>query len=157
MSSLKQLKLEQKSAAHQRQVILELNALVGDIERSEKTIVALNGELQAVNEKHRGPRHTRQDVAYLTDLLDCAKKKLAWEKQIASLQKRAPALMEQIAGILNDPKAPPDAEMRDQILQALQAIQSAMQRLQNANAGLGQNEGSAVEAPKDQRPKGQQP
>jgi len=137
MSSHKQLKLEQKSFAYQRQVILQLNTLVGDIERSEKTIVALNSELEAVNKKHQGPRNTRQDVSYLTDLLDCAKKKLAWEKQITSLQKRAPALMEQIAGILNDPKAPPDAQMREQILQALQAIQSAMQRLQTANAGMG--------------------
>jgi hypothetical protein len=135
MSSLNQLKLEQKSVAHQRQVILQLNSLVGDIERSEKTIVALNRELEEANKKYQGPRNTREDVAYLTDLLDCAKKKLAWEKQIASLQKRAPSLMDQIAGILNDAKAPPDAEMRDQILHSLQAIQSAMQRLQNANAG----------------------
>lgn len=146
MSSLKQLKLEQKSVSHQRQVIFQLNALVGDIERSEKTIVALNRELELVNSKHQGPRNTRQDVAYLTGLLDCAKKKLAWEKQITSLQKRAPALMEQIAGILNDPNAPPDAQMRDQILQALQAIQSAMQRLQNANAGMGPNAGQASES-----------
>lgn len=135
MSSLKQLKLEQKSVAHQQQVIVQLNALVKDIERSEKTIVSLNNELEVINRKHQGPRNTRQDVAYLTDLLDCAKKKLAWEKQIGSLQKRAPELMDQIAGMLNDPKTPPDTAMRDQILQALQSIQSAMQRLQSASAG----------------------
>jgi hypothetical protein len=146
MSSLKQLKLEQKSVAHQRQVFLQLNALVGDIERSEKTILALNRELELVNSKHQGPRNTRQDVDYLTGLLDCAKKKLAWEKQITSLQKRAPALMEEIAGILNDPKAPTDAQMRDQILQALQAIQTAMQRLQTANAGMGPNAAPASES-----------
>jgi hypothetical protein len=130
MSSLKQLKLEQKSAAQQQRVILELNGLVKDIERSEKTIVALNRELEAANRKYQGPRNTREDVAYLTELLDCAKGKLAWEKQIASLQKRIPKLMEEMAGLLNDPKSPPGPEARDQILHALESIQAAMQRLQ---------------------------
>jgi hypothetical protein len=130
VSSLKQLRLEEKSAAHQRRVILELNAIVKDIERSEKTISALKLELEAVNAKYQGPRNTREDIAYLTGLLDCAKKKLAWEKQITSLQKRTPALMEQMAGIMQDPKAPAASETREQMLQALQAIQSAMERLQ---------------------------
>jgi hypothetical protein len=70
MSSLKQLKLEQKSVAQQRQVIFQLNALVGDIERSEKTIVALNRELEIANKKYQGPRNTREDVAYLTSNLN---------------------------------------------------------------------------------------
>ena len=133
MSSLKQLKLEEKSAAQQQQVILDLNVLVKDIERSEKTISALKRELERINATYQGPRNTRQDIGYLTGLLECAKKKLAWEKQIASLQKRTPALMERMAGIINDPKNPPSAQMRDQLLQALQAIQSAMERLQTAN------------------------
>jgi hypothetical protein len=130
MSSLKQLKHEQKSAGHQQRLIIELNALVKDIERSEKTILSLNRELEAVNKKYQGPRNTREDVGYLTGLLDCARKKLAWEKQISSLQKRTPALMEQMSAILHDPKAPPTPEMRDQILRALQAIQAAMERMQ---------------------------
>ena len=135
MSSIKQLKQEEKNAALQQQVILELNAIAKDIERSEKTIVALNRELQAVNAKYQGPRNTREDVAYLTGLLECAKKKLAWEKQISSLQKRTPSLMERMSALLNDPKAPPSVEARDQMLRALQAIQAAMERLQAANGG----------------------
>jgi hypothetical protein len=135
MSSLKQLKLEEKSAVLQQRVIFELNAIVKDIERSEKTISALKRELEAVNVKYQGPRNTREDIAYLTGLLECAKKKLAWEKQIASLQKRTPSLMEQMAGIMNDPKNPPAPETRDQMLRALKSIQSAMERLEIAHAG----------------------
>src|SRR5689334_1818144 len=133
MSSLRQLKLEQKSLAQQQQVVAELNSIVKDIERSEKTILALNRDLQAINQKFQGPRSTRDDVEYLTGLLDCAKRKLAWEKQIASLQKRTPFLMERMSAILHDPKAPPSTEIRQQMLQALQAIQAAMERLQTAN------------------------
>ena len=140
MSSLKQLKHEEKSLALQQQVISELNGIAKDIERSEKTIVALNRELQAVNTKFHGPRNTREDVAYLTSLLECAKRKLAWEKQISSLQKRTPSLMERMGALLNDPKSPPSAEARDQMLRALQAIQAAMERLQGANSETGANE-----------------
>lgn len=135
MSTLKQLKKEEKNAVLQQQVIAELNTIVRDIERSEKTILALNTELQAVNAKFQGPRDTRADVAYLTSLLECAKRKLAWEKQISSLQKRTPSLMERMSALLNDPASPPSAEARDQMLRALQAIQAAMERLQQANGG----------------------
>jgi uncharacterized protein HemX len=135
MSSLKQLRHEEKNATLQQQVISELNAIAKDIERTEKTVVALNRELQAVNAKYQGPRSTREDVAYLTSLLECAKRKLAWEKQISSLQKRTPSLMERMGALLNDPKSPPTADARDQMLRALQVIQAAMERLQAANAG----------------------
>jgi len=135
MSSIKKLRHEEKSAALQQQVIAELNAIAKDIERSEKTVVALNRELQAVNAKFQGPRSTREDVAYLTSLLECAKRKLAWEKQISSLQKRTPSLMERMGALLNDPQSPPTADARDQMLRALQAIQAAMERLQSANSG----------------------
>ena len=69
MSSLKKLKLAQKSVLHQQQVILELEALVKDIERCEKTIIDLKTELETVNSTHQGRRTTRADIAYLTDLL----------------------------------------------------------------------------------------
>ncbi len=141
--SLKQLRHEEKSAALQRQVLQELNVLVKDIERSEKIISALNRELAELNAKHQGPRNTRQDISYLTGLLECAKKKLAWEKQIASLQKRTPALMDRMAGIMNDPKAPPSPEFKEQMLQSLQAMQSAMERLQNVSPGHDQSSASA--------------
>jgi hypothetical protein len=135
MSSLKQLKHEEKNAVLQRQVIDELNVIVNDIERSEKLIVALNKELQAVNAKFQGPRDTRADIAYLTSLLECAKRKLAWEKQISSLQKRTPSLIERMGSLLNDPKSPASSEARDQMLRALQAIQAAMERLEQASSG----------------------
>lgn len=131
MQSIKDLKQAQKSAALQQQVVSELNALVQDIERCEKTIVDLRNELGAVNEKYPSPRTTRQDIGYLTDLLKCANKKLAWEKQIASMQKRTPATLEKMAALLNDPKNPPADDMRSEMLRALQGVQAAMERLQN--------------------------
>ena len=130
MTSIKDLKLAEKSIVLQQQVISELNTLVRDIERCEKTILDLQGELAQVNSKYPSPRTTRQDVAYLTDLLKCANKKLAWEKQIASMQKRTPATLEKMAQLLNDPKNPPADEMRAQMLCALQGVQAAMERLQ---------------------------
>jgi hypothetical protein len=135
MSSLKQLKHEEKRAVLQQQVVAELNVIVKDIERSEKLIVALNQELQTVNAKFQGPRDTRADVAYLTSLLECAKRKLAWEKQISSLQKRTPSVMERMGTLLNDPKSPPSSDARDQMLRALQSIQAAMERLEQASSG----------------------
>ena len=131
MQSAKDLKLAQKSVVLQQQVVSELNTLVEDIERCEKTIVDLQNELGAVNAKFPSPRTTRQDIAYLTDLLKCANKKLAWEKQIASMQKRTPATLEKMAVLLNDPKNPPGDDMRAEMLRALQGVQAAMERLRN--------------------------
>lgn len=131
MQSIKDLKLAEKSVVLQQQVVAELNSLVRDIERCEKTIVDLQNELNEVNAKYPTPRTTRQDIAYLTDLLKCANKKLAWEKQIASMQKRTPSTLERMAQLLNDPTNPPADEMRANMLQALQGVQAAMERLQN--------------------------
>lgn len=131
MQSTKDLKLAQKSVVLQQQVISELNTLVQDIERCEKTIVDLQNELAAVNAKYPSPRTTRQDIGYLTDVLKCANKKLAWEKQIASMQKRTPGTLEKMAALLNDPKNPPADDMRTEMLRALQGVQAAMERLQN--------------------------
>lgn len=114
----------------QQQVVMELNTLVRDIERAEKTILDLQTELVAVNAKYPSPRTTRQDIGYLTDLLKCANKKLAWEKQIASMQKRTPATLEKMSQLLNDEKNSPADEMRAMMLQALHGVQSAMERLQ---------------------------
>lgn len=131
MQSIKDLKLAEKSVAHQQQVVSELNTLVRDIERCEKTIVDLQTELIAINAKYPSPRTTRQDIAYLTDLLKCANKKLAWEKQIASMQKRTPSTLEKMAALLNDPKNPPADDMRTEMLRALQGVQTAMERMQS--------------------------
>lgn len=131
MLSIKGLKLAEKSVVLQQEVVRELNTLVRDIERAEKTILDLQTELAAVNARYPTPRTTREDVGYLTDLLKCANKKLAWEKQIASMQKRTPATLEKMTFLLNDPKNPPADEMRVQMLKALQGVQVAMARLQN--------------------------
>jgi hypothetical protein len=131
MLTSKQLKLMEKLGAQQREVVTELNALVKDIERCEKTITDLKNELEAVNLKHQGQTTTRQNIDYLTDLLNCAKKKLTWERHMANLQKRAPLLMEKMVAVINDPLAPPAEETRAQILQSLNAVQNAMQRLQS--------------------------
>jgi len=130
MSSIKDLKLAQKAAVEHQKVISELNTLVKDIERCEKTMTSLKTELEAANSKYPGPRTTREDIAYLTDLLDCAKKKLAWEKQITSLQKRTPEVLRQMTGFLNDVKNAPNEVTRAQMLQCLESVQSAMERLQ---------------------------
>ena len=130
MSSLKQLKTEQKVAGQQLQVIQELETLVNDIERAETTINTLKTELDGVNAKHQGRKTTRDDIAYLTDLLKCANKKLAWEKQIASLQKRTPTLLDRMAKLINDSSDAGDNAARNAMLACLQKVQAAMERLQ---------------------------
>jgi ribosome-binding ATPase YchF (GTP1/OBG family) len=130
MSSLKQIKQAEKIAGQSRLVVADLQALVKDIDRCERMMTALKTELATVNSKYQGPRDTRQDIAYLTALLDCAKKKLAWEKTIASLQKRTPEILNKMMSLINDPQNPPPEETRNQMLGSLQAVQSAMERLQ---------------------------
>lgn len=120
----------EKAAGHQRQVISDLTSLVKDIERCENTITELQSELERVNTIHKDRKTTRDDIAYLEDLLKCANKKLTWEKHMASLQKRTPAILETMTKLINDPVAPPDDQTRAQMLQGLQAISSAMERLQ---------------------------
>jgi hypothetical protein len=128
--SLKQFKASEKNAAQLVTVVEDLNHLVKDIERCEKTISDLKGELEAVNLKHKDRKTTRDDIAYLEDLLRCANKKLNWEKTIASLQKRTPALLEQVVKVVNDPNASPDPELRRRVMESLQAVQGSMERLQ---------------------------
>ncbi len=131
MQSARQIKLQMKIAGEQRQVILELESLVKDIERCERTITDLQNELEKVNAKFQGKTTTRENIEYLTDLLNCAKKKLVWEKNIASLRKRAPQVLEKMADLINDPNAPPDEATKEGIIRSLGAVQAAMERLQN--------------------------
>src|SRR2546428_13041964 len=93
MSSLKEIKSAQKSAALQQQVLLQLSALAKDIERCAKTITDLKTELEAVNAKHKSRTMTREDIVYLTDLIACANKKLIWVKHIAIVLKSTPVLL----------------------------------------------------------------
>ena len=131
MPSIKQIRLAEKSAVQQQQVVLQLNTLIKDIERCDKTITSLQNELNAINSKYPNPRSTQEDVAYLTDLLRCAKKKLGWEKQMASLQKRTLPILEAMSRLLNDPQNPPTEDARAEMLRALQELQAAMERLQS--------------------------
>jgi hypothetical protein len=123
-------KLAEKAALEQRAVVGEIDALVNSIERCERTISELKVELEQVNEKHKGRRTTQEDIAYLTDLLKCANKKLSWEKQMASLQKKTPALLERMSTLINDSVNPPSNEMRAAMLQGLEAVRSAMEKLE---------------------------
>jgi len=132
MSSLNDLKAAQKALAEQQRIVADLNALVADIERCQKTVEAIDADLQQANSKYQGQRTTREDVEYLSALLDCAKRKLAWEKQIASVQKRAPEVLGRLQHQMDDPKNPPAEELREQMVRALQGLQAAMERLQSA-------------------------
>lgn len=117
-------------AAERRRVLAEVNQLAVNIGRCERTIASVMADLNMVNAKYQGTRNTHEEVEFLKVLLDCAKRKLAWEKQIASLKKRAPALLESMTGIMNDHDHPPTEELKAEMLRALQLIQSALGRLQ---------------------------
>jgi hypothetical protein len=132
METLKDLKQAQKTATRQQALVKELDVLVLDIDRCEKTIAVLQSELNQAGNKYPSPRTTREDIDYLTDLLRVANKKLAWEKQIASVQKRAPGIMEQMAQLMQDPTHPPSEQTRTEVLRALKAVQAAMERLHAA-------------------------
>jgi hypothetical protein len=128
----KQLKLAQKIAGQEQAIILELQSIVKDIERSEKTISALKSDLENVNTKHASRKTTQDDVNYLEDLLACAKKKLVWEKHMASLQKRTPELMQRVETLVNHPESSPDEKTRAALLEAVLTVKSALERLQGA-------------------------
>jgi len=122
-------------AAERRRLLGDLKQLAADIGRCQETITAVSSELKSANAKYQGERSTRQEVDYLTVLLSCAKRKLAWEKQIASLQKRAPVLLESLSNIMNDRNHPPSEELKAEMLDSLTKVQGAMERLQKLEAG----------------------
>src|SRR4030095_806645 len=120
--STSKYKLAEKAVMEQQRVVTELQSLVKSIERSEKTIDDLKKELEAVQKKYPVRKTTQEEIAYLTDLLKCANKKLGWEKQLASLQKRTPRILDQLTSVMNDPTNPPNDEMRAAMLRALQGV-----------------------------------
>ncbi len=130
MSADRHTQMAQVRATERRKLLEELNELAADIGRCEQAINAVMTQLNAVNTQFQGPRTTRQDVEYLTALLDCAKRKLAWEKDVSSMQKRAPALLESMTKMLNDPDFPPSEETKSEMLRALQSVQAALEKLQ---------------------------
>jgi NADH dehydrogenase/NADH:ubiquinone oxidoreductase subunit G len=132
MSLRKEHKLAAKSLTRQQQVAQDLQGLLAGIERAEGTITELKGELESVNQMHRNRQTTQEDIDYLTALLRCANKKLGWEKQVVSLRKRAPAIMQDIVEVMQDPKNPPAEAMCATLLSALQQVKAAMERLEQA-------------------------
>jgi len=135
MSAGRYIQMAQVKAAERQRSLAELKRLAVDVERCQVTITSVLAELNSVNAKYQGARSTREEVEYLTVLLSCAKRKLAWEKQIASLQKRAPALLEKMTGVMNDQDYPPTEELKAEMLNSLQSIQQALVRLQAAEIG----------------------
>ncbi len=124
----------QIKAAERRRILAEVNQLANDIGRCEKTITSVVKDLASINAKYPGTRNTREEIEFLKVLLECAKRKLAWEKQIASLKRRAPEIAQRMSDIMNDQEHPPSDELKAELLRALQLIQSALQRLQAAEA-----------------------
>jgi chromosome segregation ATPase len=132
--SASKYKLAEKALVEQQRVVTELQSLVKSIERSEKTINDLKKELEAVQSKYPVRKTTQEEIAYLTDLLKCANKKLGWEKQLASLQKRTPVILDELTSVMNDPTNPPSDEMRAAMLRALQGVKVAIERLEKVKA-----------------------
>jgi len=129
MSTSRQIKVEQRVSGQQKGLVGELQALVKDLERAETTVSSLKTELGGVNERHANRTTTQHDIAYLEDLLACARKKLVWEKQIASLQKRTPELMQRVESLVNHPQSNPDQETQDALMASIKEVQAAMNRL----------------------------
>lgn len=132
MRTSKALKLGRKSVHLQKEVLEELDSLTRSVARAEKLILDLKDEMEAVGAKHQNRTTTKDDIAYLEDLLRCAKKKLAWENLMEGLGKRTPSLLQKVSAIMSDEQNPPTEEVRTGIMQALQSIQSAMERLDKA-------------------------
>ncbi len=132
MSSGKSRRLARKTALLQQAVLHELESLVKTIERGETLLSELKEETTAMNVKHQHRTTTREDIAYLEDLLKCAKKKLAWEKQMENVAKRTPVVLAQVSSVMNDTTYPPDDQTRAQVVAFLQSVQTAMTRLEVA-------------------------
>lgn len=130
--SSKAKKLLRKSAVLQGEMLEELSTLVKSIERAETLLAELKSETEEMNAKHQHRRTTREDIAYLEDLLKCAKKKLAWEKQMETVAKRTPEVLAKVSTAMNDTTNPPEPELRIKVLDLLQVVQSAMTRLDAA-------------------------
>jgi hypothetical protein len=134
MASSKAKRLLHKSNVIQGEVLEELSGLVKSIERAEMLLEELKSETEEMNAKHQHRRSTREDIAYLEDLLKCAKKKLAWEKQMEAVAKRTPEVLTKVSSAMNDTTNPPEPDLRAKVLDLLQAVQGAMSRLDAAKS-----------------------
>ena len=132
--SSKAKKLLRKSNVLQGEMLEELQALVKSIERAETLLAELKQDTEEMNAKHQHRRSTREDIAYLEDLLKCAKKKLAWEKQMEAVAKRTPEVLAKVSVAMNDETNPPPENVRSTTLALLQSVQGAMARLDAAKS-----------------------
>ena len=109
MASSKAKKLLRKSTLLQGEMLDDLHTLAKSIERAETLLAELKRDTEAMTARHPASRRTtREDIAYLEDLLQCAKKKLAWEKQMETLAKRTPEVLAKVSTAMNDtPTHPP--------------------------------------------------
>lgn len=112
----------------------ELQALVKSIERGETLLAELKHDTEEMNTKHQHRRSTREDIAYIEDLLKCAKKKLAWEKQMETVATRTPEVLAKVSTAMNDTTNPPPDNVRTATLALLQSVQGAMARLDSAKS-----------------------
>ena len=134
MASSRARKLLHKSHVIQSEMLEELQSLVKSIERAETLLAELKSDTEEMNAKHAHRRSTREDIAYLEDLLKCAKKKLAWEKQMETVAKRTPEVLTKVSTAMNDTTNPPPEEVRTVTLSLLQSVQGAMARLDAAKS-----------------------
>src|ERR1700761_4708079 len=135
MATNRAKKLLRKSSVLQVEMLEELQSLVKSIERGETLLAELKSDTEEMNAKHQHRRSTREDIAYLEDLLKCAKKKLAWEKQMETLATRTPEVLAKVSSAMNSTANPPGDEVRTSVLTLLQSVQAAMARLDAAKAG----------------------
>ena len=134
--SSKSNRLLRKSNLLQAEALSDLEALVKSIERAEFLLAELKDDTEAMNAKHQRdqPRTTREDIAYLEDLLKCARKKLAWETQMEKLATRTPEVLATVSAVMNDTQHPPPDQLRQGVLALLQKVQAAMTRLDAAKS-----------------------
>ena len=134
MASNRAKKLLRKSTLLQGEMLEELSGLVKSIERAETLLMELKRETEEMNARHQNRRTTREDIAYLEELLKCAKKKLAWEKQMEGVAKRTPEVLAKVSTAMNDTANPPEPGVRATVLEFLQTVQAAMNRLDAAKS-----------------------
>jgi hypothetical protein len=134
MASNRVKKLLHKSALLQTEALEDLHALVKGIERAEVLLFELKQDTEAMNARHQHRRTTREDIAYLEELLKCAKKKLAWENQMEKLATNTPDVLAKVSTVMNDTINPPADQLRLNVLELLKTVQAAMSRLDAAKA-----------------------
>jgi hypothetical protein len=125
-------RLARKSALRQQEVVEGLQAVASSIEKADEMIASLKTQMEEVNARHQDRKTTSDDIAYLEDLLRCARKKLAWEKQMASLSKKIPEVLAAVTSVMNDPATPPTDQTRAVVMGLLQNVQQSMARLEQA-------------------------